>query len=141
MGCPRLLPWPEWVIGQMVKRYQSRRVVAIDRRLVQGTPEARQHLLNTAYAERLKAPFRSRLAALARRACHLVRRRPLLVAGMDLIGTVYNFCSSHASLIQDGWRRPSAMAVGITDHCWSGAKLLWYRVPSSPWKSPRRKGW
>jgi len=74
-GRPRLLAWMGVVIGQVVKRYQRRRVVAVTRRLVQGTMKALRRLLtwtqgggvlNTAYSERLNATFRARLAALVR---------------------------------------------------------------------------
>ena len=148
-GRPRLLPWVGVVIGQVVKRYRRRRVVAVERRLVQGTAKALRRLLartqgggvlNTAYSERLNATFRARLSALARRTRNLLRRQPLLHAGMYLVGTVYNFCTFHASLTQDGLRRTPAMAAGITDHCWSVAELLWHQIPPPPWTPPRRRG-
>ena len=97
-------------------------------------------VLNTAYIERLNATFRARLAALARRTRALLRRKPLLRAGMYLVGTVYNFCTFHASLTQDRLRRTPAMAAGITDHCWSVAELLWHRIPPPPWRPPKRRG-
>ncbi|MCA1837587.1 MAG: hypothetical protein LC674_02060 [Actinobacteria bacterium] len=37
VGAPRLIAWPAVVIGQVVKRYERRRVVDIERRLVQGS--------------------------------------------------------------------------------------------------------
>jgi hypothetical protein len=48
---------------------------------------------------RLNATFRERLAPLARRSRALVRRTLTLRHGMYLIGTVYNFCTPHASLL------------------------------------------
>src|SRR5215468_2114976 len=37
-GRPRLRPWRNVLIAQVVKRYERRRVVATDRRIVDGTP-------------------------------------------------------------------------------------------------------
>ena len=75
-GRPRLRPWRHMYIAQVVKRYAKRRVVDIDRRIVDGTPARVETLrrrskgdgvINTAYIERLNATFRERLAALTRR--------------------------------------------------------------------------
>lgn len=149
-GRPRLLAWPGVMIGQVVKRYQRRQVVAVERRVVQGSQaEVQQQLvttqgggvLNTAYIERLNATFRARLASLVRRTRGLVRREPRLRAGMYLVGTIYNFCTFHASLtLQNGLCRTPAMAAGITDHRWSVAELLRYRIPLPPWQPPKRRG-
>ena len=54
--------------------------------------------LNTAFIERLNATFRARLAALGRRTRSLARLDETLLAGMYLIGCVYNFCTDHKSL-------------------------------------------
>jgi hypothetical protein len=148
-GRPRLLAWPGLVIGQVIKRYQRRRVVAVQRRLVQGCEIALQGLLasshggqvlNTAFIERLNATFRALLAPLARRTRALLRRQPLLHAAMYLVGTIYNFCTLHASLTQERGPRTPAMAAGITDHCWSVAELLRHQVPPPPWRPPKRRG-
>jgi len=149
-GRPRLVAWGEVVIGQVVKRYHQRRVVAVERRLVQGSEEALQQrllmtqgggVLNTAYIERLNATFCARLASLARRTRGLLRREEMLGAWMYLVGSVYNFCTFHVSLtLSDGTRRTPAMAAGISDHCWSVGELLRYRVPPPPWQPPKRRG-
>src|SRR5215210_7988270 len=144
-GRPRLVPWEGVVIGQVVKQYiyeGGKRVgLEVSRRLAQGT-EAQLHtliertqgwgVLNTAYIERLNATFRSRLAALARRTLNLARSggTDSLHAGMYLVGTVYNFCCYHQSLLSErGVKRTPAMAASITDHRWSLWELLWHRVP------------
>ena len=99
-GRPRLRPWRHVFIAQVVKRYQQRRVVAVERRIIEGTPARVETLrrrsqgdgvINTAYIERLNATFRERLAALTRRGRALARRPVTLHHGMYLIGTVYNF--------------------------------------------------
>ncbi len=61
-GRPRLIPWPELALGQVVKQYAKRRVVGVQRRIAQGSEALVQGLLhatqgggvlNTAYIERL----------------------------------------------------------------------------------------
>src|SRR5437660_9135604 len=73
---PRLRPWRHVFIAQVVKRYERRRVVETERRIVEGTParvETRRRrsqgggVINTAYIERLNATFREHLASLTRR--------------------------------------------------------------------------
>ena len=103
-GRPRLAPWRNVLIAQVVKRYERRRVVETDRRIVDGTPTRVETLrqrsqgngvINTAYIERLNATFRERLAPLARRCRALACQTLTLHEGMFLVGTVYNFCTPH----------------------------------------------
>jgi hypothetical protein len=142
------------VIGQVVKRYERRRVVDVERRLKRGSFSQLRSLLdqtqggggvlNTAYIERLNATFRARLAVLARRTRGLARQRRGLHAGMYLVGTVYNFCAYQASLSTDAASGPShatpAMAAGLTSHRWSMTELVEYRVPGARWQPPKRRG-
>jgi transposase-like protein len=147
-GRPRLRPWRHVCIAQVVKRYERRRVVATDRRLVEGAPARVETLrrrsqgsgvINTAYIERLNATFRERLAPLARRCRALARHTVTLHEGMFLVGTVYNFCTPHASLSSTQKTTP-AMAAGITDHCWTMHELLSFHVPLSRWVPPKQRG-
>jgi transposase-like protein len=149
-GRPRLRRWRHVLIAQVVKRYAQRRVVAVERRIVDGTPARVETLrrrsqgdgvINTAYIERLNATFRERLASLTRRGRALARRTLTLQHGMYLIGTVYNFCTPHESLGShaSGTTTP-AMAAGITDHGWSVQELLSYHVPPPRWTPPKRRG-
>jgi transposase-like protein len=150
VGRPRLVPWPGVVLGQVLKQYARRRVIAVAQRLVQGTAADLATLLattqggsmlNTAYIERLNATFRARLALLTRRTRALARRPALLHAGLYLVGTIYNFCTAHASLTAaHGTPSTPAMAAGITDHCWTVAELLWHRVPPPRWAPPKKRG-
>lgn len=126
-GRPRLRPWRNLCMAQVVKRDAQRRVIDIERRMVEGTPTRVETLrrrsqgagvINTADIERLNATFRERLAALTRRGRALARRPETLQHGMPLLGTVYNFCPPHASLSTAGITTP-AMAAGVTDHWWS----------------------
>ena len=149
-GRPRLVPWPELAIAQVVKQYAGRVVTGTVHRLVHGstrlfltllwsTPGCQ--VLNTAYIERLNGTFRSRLAVLGRRTRRSARNLATVARGMYLVGTVYNFCTTHDSLPKvDGRRQTPAMAAGITDHVWTVSELLHYRVPPPRWEPPRRRG-
>jgi transposase-like protein len=155
-GRPRLRPWRHVLIAQVVKRYERRRVVETARRIIDGTParvetlRRRSHgegVINTASIERLNATFRERLAPLARRSRALARHTLTLQHGMYLIGTVYNFCTPHASLdlarLGAGMccvQQTPAMAAGIAAHCWSVRELLAYHVPPPPWTPPKQRG-
>ena len=147
-GRPRLRPWRNVLSAQVVKRDERRRVVDMERRIVDGTPARVETLrrrsqgagvINTAYIERLNATFRERLAPLARRCRALARHTLTLHHGMYLIGTVSNFCTPHASLSDAGVTTP-AMAAGITDHCWTVRELLSFHVPLPRWAPPKRRG-
>jgi IS1 family transposase len=147
-GRPRLRPWRHVFIAQVVKRYERRRVIDTERRIVEGTPARVETLRrrsqgggvsNTAYIERLNATFRERLAPLARRCRALARHTMTLHEGMFLVGTVYNFCTPHESLSPTQQTTP-AMAAGITDHCWTIHALLSFHVPLSRWAPPKRRG-
>src|SRR6266699_1453152 len=84
-GRPRLRPWRHVCMAQVVKRDERRRVVATERRMIDGTPARVETLrrrsqgdgvINTAYIERLNATFRECLAPLARR-CRALARHTL----------------------------------------------------------------
>ncbi len=149
-GRPRLVPWPELAIAQVVKQYAGRAVTGTVHRLVHGstrlfltllwsTPGCQ--VLNTASIERLNGTFRSRLAVLGRRTRRSARNLATVARGMYLVGTVYNICTTHDSLPKvDGRRQTPAMAAGITDHVWTVSELLHYRVPPPRWEPPRRRG-
>jgi transposase-like protein len=158
VGCPRLRPWDGILMAQVVKQYAGKRVIAIQRRLVQGTMDRVQALLqrtqgggtiNTAYIERLNATFRSCIAALVRRGRALARQTATLHGSMYLVGSVYNFCTYHRSLRvaiplpgdRQHWvSRTPAIAASITDHRWTVEELLSFRVPLPRWTPPKRRG-
>lgn len=149
-GRPRLVPWPDIHLGQVIKRYAQRRVVGVERRIVQGSAAVITHLLrttqnggvlNTAFIERLIATFRSRVALLVRRTRHLARKEELMLAATYLVGTVYNFCTYHDALrvplyvvyrrkeVRRWVERTPAMAAGLTEHRWTVLELLSFKVP------------
>ena len=136
-------------IAHVVKRYERRRVVETERRLVDGTPARVETLrrrsqgdgvINTAYIERPNATFRARLASLTRRGRALARWTVTLQHGMYLRGTVYNFCTPHASLAHAKGGTTPAMAADITDHCWTVRELLSFHVPPPRWTPPQQRG-
>jgi hypothetical protein len=149
-GRPRLIGWPDLAIAQVVKQYAGRAVTGTIHRLVHGSVQVFLTLLwstpgcqvlNTAYIERLNGTFRSRLALLGRRTRCSARRAATLARGMYLVGTVYNFCSTHSSLtLKDGRGQTPAMAAGITSHVWTVGELLHHQVPPPQWEPPRRRG-
>lgn len=164
-GRPRLVAWPAILIGQVIKHRCCRRLVAIERRIVQGSRSLIQDIitssqgsngvLNTAYIERLNATFRSALTCLVRRTRALARKVETIEAGVysaSGIGCVYNLCTWHRSLrlvlyltpIRRRWvNRTPAMAAGLTDHQWipqAELELLQYKVPPPVYVPPKRRG-
>jgi transposase-like protein/IS1 family transposase len=152
-GRQPLRVWGRRLIAQVVKRYERRHVVEVERRVVHGRADQAEKaraassgegVINTAYIERLNGTFRERLASLARRTRGLARTLTRLEAGMWLVGAVYNFCMPHASLREMAGRavrnRPPAMAAGITRRCWRVEELLSYHVPPPRWTPPKKRG-
>ena len=129
-GRPPLVSWPDFVLAQTLKWQHAGRTLGIRVCHLLGncTQMARLlpagQVLSTAYIERLNATFRQRLAGLCRRTRCLLRFEPTLTAGIYLVGSVYNFCTPHQSLEQEGQERTPAMAAGITGHIWSVGELL-----------------
>ncbi len=155
-GRPRLERWRNLCRVPVVKRAAQRHVVEVERRIVDGTSARVETLrrrsqgggvINTAYIERLNATFRERLASLTRRGRALARHTLTLEHGMDLVGTVSNFCTVHARLRLTASaagtaprQRTPAMAAGITEHCWTVQELLSFHVPPPRWTPPKRRG-
>lgn len=156
-GRPRLYPWPNVAIVQVVKQRKDGKLT-IDRRIVQGCKQTIARLIektqgggviNTAYIERLNATFRQRLAWLARRTRYLAQQGETLLAGMYTVGNFYNFCEYHHSLRlklsvgRHGYRwvqRTPAMAAGLADHRWSVSEVFFFKIPPPRWKPPKRRG-
>jgi hypothetical protein len=127
-GRPRLRPWHNILIAQVVKRYERWRLVEMEPPIIDGIPARVEtlrrrsqgdDLINTAYIERLNATFRIRFASLTRRSRALAWYTLTLHHSRYLIGTASNFCTLHASLVPAGGKTTPAMAAGTTDHGWS----------------------
>lgn len=156
-GRPKLIPWPDIAIVQVIKQ-RCDGALEIKRRIVQGSQEMVTRLIqatqghgviNTAFIERLNATFRQRLAPLARRTRALVQKAETLTAGMYIVGCLYNFCDSHHSLrlkLSVGSRghrwvqRTPALAAELTDHIWTPTELFTFRVPLPRWSPPKQRG-
>ena len=149
--------WSELAIVQVVKSGSPAKF-KITRRIVQGGADQIAHLIqisqghgsiNTAFIERLNATFRQRLNVLARRTRTLARQPETLLAGMYVVGCLYNFCTYHKSLrvafllsprSQRWLHRTPAIAAGLTDHLWTIDELFNFRVPPPRWSPPKRRG-
>jgi hypothetical protein len=158
IGRCKMVSWPDIAIVQVVKQ-RVEGVLTVDRRIVQGSQEMVERLIqttqngkgviNTAFIERLNATFRMRLNNLVRRTRTLARRPETLTAGMYLMGCFYNFCDFHHSLrlkLSVGkyghhWvLRTPAIAAGLTDHQWMPTELFTFKVPLPCWKPPAQRG-
>jgi len=144
--------WPQLMIATVIKRTEKQRVVEVLRQMTLGTlAQATQVLetsqggttLNTAFIERFNGTMRERLATLTRKCRHAAARVSALQAGMYLIGCTYNVCVPHQELSSArhvGYPCTPAMAAGLTDHIWSVAEVLTYKVAPAPWVEPKRRG-
>ena len=145
-GRPRLRPWRNVLIAQVVKRYERRRVVATERRIIDGLAHVEtlrrrsqgDGVINTAYIERLNATFRERLAPLARR-CQALARHPDAARGhvlgelIYLLHAAYEFVSDTEDDAGHGGRNHgpwlddartvvvscAAVALGTTEAAWT----------------------
>jgi transposase-like protein len=157
-GRCKLIAWPNIAIVQVIKQ-RGQAVFTVERRIVQGGQEMVAGLIpatqkgigkiNTAYIERLNATFRQRLNHLVRRTRTLAHRSETLVAGMYLVGCLYNFCDYHHSLrlklfvgsFRYRWvQRTPAIAAQLTDHRWTPTELFTFKVPPPRWKLPPLHG-
>jgi hypothetical protein len=96
------VPWRDLHIVQVVKPPSGRLLTGIERRVIHGGRQRVDALIarsqcelgriNTAFIERLKATFRARLPALARRTRNLAQGCTRLRREMFWSGAVYNFC-------------------------------------------------
>jgi IS1 family transposase/transposase-like protein len=139
--------------GQLIKRYQRRKIVKVEQRMAWGEREemtARLHQLgqggwlNTSFVERLNLTLRRAVASLARKSWATAQTVALLEAQAYWWRAYYHFVRPHLSLRQSlskalgrgGKRRAKhyikrtpAMAAGLTDHLWSVVEFLNYPLP------------
>ena len=156
-GRCKLVAWSDIAIVQVIKQ-RVEGVLQVERRIAQGAQDMVERLIlttqgkgiiNTAFIERLNATFRQRISPLTRRTRHLAQQAETLVASMYLVGCFYNFCDDHHSLRLKlsvgsfGYRwvqRTPAIAAKLTDHPWTPAELLNFKVPLPLWTMPSRRG-
>jgi transposase-like protein/IS1 family transposase len=144
--------WSQLCIATVIKRSVNKQVVEVTRKMTLGAAEQASRLLersqggsvlNTAFIERLNGTIRERMAALTRKCRHAARRLEALDTAMYLIGSTYNFCWPHHELSKAthvGAACTPAMASGLTQHIWSVAELLTYKIAPAPWVPPKQRG-
>ena len=143
-GRPRLLPWAELRVTQVVKWFGKGRVGRVERRLACGDlfealkmiwkTQGTWGTFNTAYVKRLNATLRTQIPALTRRSRHAGIAKSV-EAWFFRVSVAYNFMWCHPSLMQrhlmSGKRldRTPAMALGLKDRRWTVEDVLRYRFP------------
>ena len=156
-GRMKLNHWPNIVLVQVIKPRPigagqiQRTIVQDEKTMIDQLLQSSQAgaSINVAFIERLNATFRQRLACLFRRTRHLARHSQTLLAGMYILGCVYNFCDFHQSLRlrlavgYHGFRwvqRTPALAARLTDHPWDIQELFLHKTPPHPWTRRVRHG-
>jgi IS1 family transposase len=154
-GASKKVVWPRLYIGTVIKSTVKRRFTEVSRRMSYGQWRKAKKLLkiskagkklNTSCIERFNGTIRERFAPFTRRCRYLAAKVETVHAGIYLIGSVYNFCSSHDELSKSktkggcGCLCTPAMASGLTDHVWSVRELLTYNVAPPPLPIPKKKG-
>lgn len=153
---PRWRPLPSLQYAQVVKHRVKGRVVEVSCRVVYGSLETIEAILqqsgvgqviNTAFIERLNLSIRQGVAALGRKVASLAKTDNGLRNQLSLWCAYYNFCLPHSALrlplpepqptkgcgSPKKWQqRTPAMAAGLTDHQWSLRELLMCPVPAVP---------
>jgi IS1 family transposase/transposase-like protein len=152
---PRRVPRPDLLYAQVVKQRERGHVLAVSSKVVFGDPDmVKQRLanssvsttINTSFVERENLTLRQQNRRLTRKTNAYSKELPWLEKHLWLSLAYYHLVLPHESL-----RRPlpqpeptrglgtprrwqlvtPAMAAGMTDHIWSTAELLSYRVPAA----------
>lgn len=152
---PRRVAPADLLYAQIVKQRERGRVVAVSTKPVFGSAEAIaarveaspcSTSLNTSFVERENLTLRQHNRRLTRKTNGFSKELPWLEKQLWLCLAYYHLVLPHRSLRHElqpheptrgegskrRWRRMTpAMAAGMTDHVWSTAELLSYRVPAS----------
>lgn len=151
---PRRVPPPDLLYAQVVKKREQGRVVEVQSRVVFGCAEQVEALLeaspvsrtiNTSFVERDNLTMRQSNRRLTRRTNGFSKELPWFEKQLWLSLAYYHFVLPHHSLRRalpepqptrgagsyKNWQPVTpAMAAGVTDHIWTTAELLSYRVPA-----------
>lgn len=152
---PRRRPLPHLLYAQVVKRREHGRVVDVTRKIVFGeaaavdaclTASPTSTTINTSFVERDNLTWREHNRRLTRKTTGFSKELPWLEKQLWLSLAYYHFCLPHISLREAlpipeatrgsgsprKWRPVTpAMAAGMTDHVWTTAELLGFRVPAA----------
>ena len=151
---PRRVPSPELLYAQVVKKREKGRVVDVTHKVVFGETARIQAVLqassasttiNTSFVERDNLTCRQHNRRLTRKTTGFSKELPWFEKQLWLSLAYYHFCLPHQSLRRplaepeptrgDGsprqWQAVTpAMEAGLTDHVWTTAELLGFRVPA-----------
>jgi hypothetical protein len=134
LGRTRKVPTPGVGLTQIVKTRKGYRIVKVRVRHCFGPPTADPQ---TVRVERLNGALRDRLNCLTRKTHGFAKRDRTWKALVGLGLFAHNWMREHPALreeaagLPDGrryTRRSPAMALGLSDHVWSWAELLTWRV-------------
>jgi IS1 family transposase len=151
---PRLVPSPDLLYAQVVKERAGGRVASVTHKVVFGEAARIEALLqaspasttiNTSFVERDNLTCREHNRRLTRKTTAFSKELPWFEKQLWLSLAYYHFCLPHQSLrrrlaqpeptLGNGslrqWQPVTpAMEAGLTDHVWTTADLLGYRVPA-----------
>jgi hypothetical protein len=136
-GRPRLVVPESISLLQTVKHRDERgRLLSVETRAALGKT---MEPAGTIHVERLNGALRDRLAALTRKTHAFAKCDETWDALLGLQLFDHNFHRPHRALrlprVDGAHRyqhRSPAMALGLTDHCWSFQELLTTRIPLTP---------
>lgn len=150
---PKLRPSPKLLYAQVVKNYQKGHVIGVGRKIVFGEASAIDSQLaessasttiNTSFVERDNLTLREHNRRLTRKTIGFSKELPWMEKQLWVSLAYYHMCLPHISLRKElsqpeatrgtgtlrRWRNVTpAMAAGLTDHVWTTAELLGFRVP------------
>lgn len=150
----RRIPLPNLVYAQVVKRRAKGQVVEVTRKIVFGDADeldaqlaasTTSTTINTSFVERDNLTWRQHNRRLTRKTTGFSKALPWMEKQLWLALAYYHLCLPHNSLREElptpeptrgsgsprKWRPVTpAMAAGMTDHVWTTAELLGYRVPA-----------
>ena len=151
---PRRKPLPNLLYAQVVKRRAKGRVIEVTRKIIWGDADeinarlavsTTSTMINTSFVERDNLAWREHNRRLTRKAMGFSKELPWMEKQLWLSLAYYHLCLPHISLREAlptpeptrghgsprKWRAVTpAMAAGMTDHVWTTAELLSYRVPA-----------
>ena len=151
---PRLMPQPDLLYAQVVKHRENGRLVEVTTKIVFGQPdeiEARLNnstvstVINTSFIERDNLTWRQLNRRLTRKTNGFSKEMSWLEKQLWLSLAYYHLVLPHQSLRQAlpvpeptrgsgssrRWQlNTPAMAAGLTNHIWTTAELLSFRVPA-----------
>ncbi len=128
---------PACIYGQVIKARRKNRVVAIDRKLLIGSPEQLEDALfnsedsdtlNTSFVERHNLTIRQGSSCLHRRSAAHARWPHRLQEHLELLRCHYNFIRPHMALQFGTIRRTPAMQAGLTSRPLTFRQIFTSRV-------------